>query len=151
MVDDALQHHARDDAQVHFLAACDPFADLGLGELGEEAEFSEVDADRGDRLLVLERVAVDSHHDALAGVDFALVGEGGLGDLALGVVVLDRFDHAAELIDLSEVLVAARLHFVGERLEEPAAAERVDGVGDAGLVGDHLLRAQRHPDGLLGG
>src|SRR5438132_195986 len=49
-----------------------------------------IDAQRGDRLLPLELVAVDADDDPLAGVDLALVGEGGLGDLALGVVALDR-------------------------------------------------------------
>src|SRR5205807_3902461 len=64
-----------------------------------------VDAQRGDGLLPVELVAVDADDDALAGVDLALVSEGGVGDLALGVVALDGGDHAAELVDLVEVLV----------------------------------------------
>ncbi len=52
-------------------------------------------------------------------------------------------DHPAELVDLGEVLIAAALHLVGERLDEVGAAERVGGGGDAGLVRDHLLGAQR--------
>jgi acetyltransferase-like isoleucine patch superfamily enzyme len=41
------------------------------------------------------------------------------------------------------------VQLVGQRLDVVRAAERVD-VGDAGLVGDHLLRAQRDPHRLLG-
>src|SRR5438105_722441 len=83
-----------------------------------------VDAQRRDRLLPLGGIAVDTHHDALARVDLALQREGGVGDLALGVVALDGRHHAPELVDLAEVLVAACLHLVGERLDEVGAAER---------------------------
>jgi len=34
------------------------------------------------------------------------------------------------------------LDFVGEGFDEVGAAEGIDGVGDAGFVGDDLLRAQ---------
>ena len=42
------------------------------------------------------------------------------------------------------------LDLVGERLDEVGAGERVDRVGGAGLVGDHLLGAQRDPRRALG-
>ena len=73
----------------------------------------------------------------------------GVGDLALREAALDGLDHPAERVDLIEVLVRVALHLVRERLDEVGAAERVDRVRDAGLVGDHLLRAQRDPDRLL--
>ncbi len=63
-----------------------------------------------------------------------------------GKPALDRLDHPAELVDPLEVLVAELLHPVGQRLDEVGAAERVDRVHHAGLVGDDLLRAQRDPD-----
>ena len=95
-------------------------------------------------------VAVDADDDLIVIVDLLLQLERRVGDLALRVVALDRLDHAAELVDLGEVGVGLLLHLVGQRLDEVGAAERVDGVGHAGLVGDDLLRAQRDPDGVLG-
>ena len=50
-----------------------------------------------------------------------------------------------------EVGVGLLLHAVGQRLDEVGAAQRVDRVRHAGLVGDDLLRAQRDPHRLLGG
>ncbi len=68
-----------------------------------------VDAEDLDRLLVVVPVAVDADDDALAGLDLGLVAEGGVGDLALHEVLLDRGDHAAELVDPVEVLVGLPL------------------------------------------
>ena len=98
--------------------------------------------------MVLE--AVDADHDAVARVDLGLQLVAGVGDLALREVLLDRFDHAAELVDPAEVVVGELLETVGQRLDEVRAAERVDRVRDPGLMGDDLLRAQRDLDGLLG-
>ena len=47
-------------------------------------------------------------------------------------------------------LPPAPLDLVGERLDQVGAGERVDRVGDARLVRDHLLRAQRDPRRALG-
>ena len=47
-----------------------------------------------------------------------------------------------------EVVPAPRLDLVGQRLDEVAAGERVDGVGDARLVADDLLGPQRDLRGL---
>src|SRR3954454_18261909 len=109
-----------------------------------------VDPQRRDLPVVLVAVGVDADHPAPAGVDLGLELEARVGDLPLGEVLLDRFDHAAELVDAREVPVRLLLELVGQRLDEVRAAERVDGVRDAGLVGDDLLRAQRDPHRLLG-
>ena len=53
----------------------------------------------------VEPVAVDPDDDPLLRLDLGLVAEGGLGDLALLEVLLDRLDHAAELLDPVEVVV----------------------------------------------
>ena len=95
-------------------------------------------------------VAVDADDDALAALDLGLVAEARLGDLALLEVLLDRGDHAAELVDPLEVVVRLPLELVRELLEVVGAAERVDRVHDARLVRDHLLRAQREPHRMLG-
>ena len=105
----------------------------------------------GSWLVVLVAVGVDADDPAAAGVDLALQLEARVGDLALGEVLLDRLDHAAELVDAREVRVGAALELVGQRLDVVGAAERVDRVRHARLVGDDLLRAQRDPHRLLGG
>jgi hypothetical protein len=68
--------------------------------------------------LVGLAVLVDADDDALARVDLGLQLEGGVGDLALGVVLLDRGHHAAQLVDLGEVVVGLALELVGQRLDE---------------------------------
>ena len=55
----------------------------------------------------------------------------------------------AHLPDPREDRLRLGLDPVGQRLDVPRAAERVGDVGDAGLLHDHLLRAQRDLGGLL--
>src|SRR5439155_610833 len=86
---------------------------------------SRVDAEEIDRLLVLLLVAVDADDHALAALDLGLVAEARLGDLALLEVLLDRGDHAAELLDPLEVVVRLALELVRELLEVVGAAKRV--------------------------
>src|SRR5439155_25229364 len=71
-----------------------------------------VDLEDLERLLVLELIAVDADDHSLLRFDLRLVAERRLGDLALLEVVLDRRDHAAELLDPVEVLVGLPLQFV---------------------------------------
>ncbi len=94
-------------------------------------------------LLALDDVVVDADDLALARLDLLLECEGGVCDLALRKACLDCGDHPAQLVDLVEVVVRRRFHLVGELLDEVGAAERVGRVGDAGLVGDYLLGAER--------
>jgi hypothetical protein len=90
--------------------------------------------------VVALAVVVDADDDPLAAVDLALQRIRRVGDLTLREPRLDRLDHAAELVDLAEVLVGLGLQLVGERLHEIRAPERIDRVRDPGLVRDHLLR-----------
>ena len=66
------------------------------------------------------------------------------GDLALEPAVLEPPHHAADALDLGEQRLGLRLELVGERLDVVGAAQRVEHVRHARLVGEHLLRAQRH-------
>src|ERR1700722_2436414 len=104
-----------------------------------------------DRQLALVALgeAVDADDRAAARIDLLLELEGGVGDLALRKAALDGLDHPPELVDLVKVLVGARLHPVGQRLDEIRAPKRIDRVRHARLLGDDLLRAQRDPDRLL--
>ena len=95
-------------------------------------------------------VLVYADDDPLAALDLLLQPEAGVGDLALRVVLLDRRDHPAELVDLREIGIGLGLEAVGQRLDEIGAAQRVDRVRHPRLVRDDLLRAQRDPHGPLG-
>src|SRR3954468_14086621 len=65
-----------------------------------------------------------------------------------GKALLDALDHAPHSIDRRKVFPRALLHVEREPLEEPGAAERVDGVRDAAFVRDDLLRSERQRRGL---
>ena len=90
-------------------------------------------------------IAVDADDRLLARLlpERRLIGE--IGDVLLEPAFLDQLDRAAALIDLPQDLENALLVFVGQRLDIVGAAERVDHLRNVGLVGDHLLRAQRKP------
>ena len=81
--------------------------------------------------------------DPLAALDGGLEAVGRVGDLRLRVALLDGGDHAAAAIDLVEIRLGLRLDPVGQLLDEVRAAERVGDARRAGLVREHLLRAQR--------
>ena len=63
---------------------------------------------------------------------------------------LDRLGHAAERLDLLDELPRLVGEARGERLDVVAAAERVDHVGDAGLLGEDQLRVARDARRELG-
>ena len=52
-------------------------------------------------------------------------------------------DHPTEAVHLGDEGECVALHLIGERLHRVAATERINGSGDTGLMGEHLLRAQR--------
>src|SRR5437763_58251 len=92
--------------------------------------------------------AVEADDDALARLDPALHPVGGLGDPALHPARLDGGHGAAPFVHLGHDAPGLLLHPVRQRLHVVGAAQRVRDGRDAGLVGDHLLRPQRHLGGL---
>src|SRR5439155_12786726 len=59
-----------------------------------------VDSEDLDRLLIDKLVPVHAHDEPPLLIHLRLVTPGGVGDLTLGEVALDRFDHATEVLDL---------------------------------------------------
>ena len=110
-------------------------------------------SDRVDRnfdgLIVALQKVVDADQDAFVGVDFLLVAVCGIGDFALWEAALDGVEHAAQRVNLGKVVEAALFHTIGQRFDHVAAAQRIDGVGHAALVGDDLLRSQRDAHGFF--
>src|SRR5215218_2387352 len=109
-----------------------------------------VDGEDLDLLLIGILVAIDADDHALPGFDLGLVPERRVGDLALEEVLLDRGNDPAKLTNASEVIVGLGLEPVGELLQVIRAPERVDGIHNACLVRDHLLRAQSDLHRVLG-
>ena len=81
--------------------------------------------------------------DLLAAVDARLAPGRGLLDAQLRHARLDGLRHAAELLDLLDERPGLRRRGLRERLDVVRAAERVDHVGDAGLLGEDQLRVAR--------
>src|SRR5205085_5211942 len=86
----------------------------------------------------------------LASLDRLLILISRLLNLALREALLHRRDHAAERINLSEVVERAVFHLFGQRLDEVRTAERVNRVYDASLFRDDLLCAKRNERRLIG-
>lgn len=94
---------------------------------------------------------IDADDQALLGFHLALVAIGGLGDLGLHPATFDCFHRAAHCVNLFNQRAGALLDFVGEVFDGVGPAERIYSIGDAALVSDDLLRAQRSAGGLGGG
>ena len=94
----------------------------------------ELEQARGSGLLYLELVEPDD--DPLAGLDVLLVGVGGVLDLLLDIALLDGAHRAAHAVDPADVGLGLRLDPVREALDIVGAGEGIDGLGDAGLVGE---------------
>jgi hypothetical protein len=71
-------------------------------------------------------------------------------DAPLEPAFLGELDRAAVLVDVVDDLEDLALVLRRQALDVVRAAQRVDDVGGAGLVGDDLLRAQRDAHRLLG-
>ena len=93
----------------------------------------------------LVHVAVDARRSIRSPiVELALEAVGRVGDLALRVARRDRPRPCRRARRSRRgSATPARSTSFGERLDEPRAAERIDGAGHAGLLGDHLLLAER--------
>ena len=102
-----------------------------------------VDPEQGDLRAFIGPVFVDSHGDAFFTIVFYLIDVRGVGYLPLKETCLQGRNHSAHVFDAPEILVAGFFQTVGHGLYEVAAAQRVHGIGDAGLVGDDLLGAKR--------
>src|SRR5207237_235769 len=93
------------------------------------------------RLFVHDEI-VDADDHPLAVLDLPLVSVCGVRNLLLEEPFPDRGVDAAEPLDPVEVPVGLFLEFVREGLEEIGAAEGVDRIRDAALVGQDLLRPE---------
>src|SRR6202140_3359600 len=93
-----------------------------------------VDAEDLDRYLFVDCEVVDPDHDPELPLELLLIAKRGVGHLLLEKARLDRRNDPAEVFDALEVDLRLALHLIGQRLDEIAAAERVDRVRHAPLV-----------------
>ena len=104
------------------------------------------------RLVVLvlvdrELVHADDRTDPAVDLLGDLVGRS--FDLGLLEALLDRSNRAAHLGDARDERECLSLDLVGHRLDDIRTGEGIDGGADIGLVGQHLLGAERKASGLL--
>ncbi len=97
----------------------------------------------------MRRIHADDHPSLL--LQLLLISKRRVGDFLLEEARLNGRDDAANLFDALEISLGLALHLIRQRLHEVAAAERVDRVRDAGLVGEQLLCAQCKPSGSVSG
>ena len=95
--------------------------------------------------------AIDAHDGAFAAFDRTLVPVGRLLNLTLDEALRDGLHHAAHGLDPGQVLPGSLLEGVSEGLHRKGARQRIGHLGQAALVGDHLLGLQRQPGSFLGG
>src|SRR6476659_100605 len=103
---------------------------------------------RYGQLLVRVGKGVDADDLAPAFVELALEAVGRVGDLLLRVARLYGGNHAAVSVDLVDVAPNLPLDLVGQRLDEPRSAQRVDRVGHTCLGGDDLLLPEGEQSGV---
>src|SRR5262249_9006477 len=103
------------------------------------------------RLFLFDVEVVGAYDDLFVGFDGALVLVRGFGNLFLRIAVLDGAHHAAESVKFLEVVERALFHIDRQLFEEVGSAEGIDGLRDAGFVGNDLLRTQGDAGGFGGG
>ena len=94
-----------------------------------------VDIEKLDRSRLARAVFVDPDDRLLAAVDARLAPRRGLLDAQLRHPGLDRLGHPAHRLDLVDQRHRRDADGVGQALDVITAAERIDDVGDAGLLG----------------
>ena len=120
--------------------SCDP--------LGEGVAEARIQLERRRRLLVRGHELVHAHDDPAPVLELPLVAVRRLLDLVLHEA--DRGDGPTHLVDLAQVGLGLPFDLGGQALDGERPAERVDDVGDAGLVGEDLLGAERDAHGAFG-
>jgi hypothetical protein len=93
--------------------------------------------------LVVEPEPVDADDDVLAPVDPCLPAGGGFLDPHLRQSLLDRLGHAAQRLHFGDQFPGLLGKVSGQLLDIIGAAERIDDIGDAGLVRQDQLRVPR--------
>ena len=91
---------------------------------------------------------VDADDYATAGFNVHLPFVSGILDLFLDVALGDSFRSATDFINLVDVFPAFFFQFVGQSFYIVGAAQRVNGVSQAGFVSNDLLRAQSDGNGF---
>src|SRR3954454_20356142 len=94
-----------------------------------------VDVENIDMRRVGRFVLVDADNDLLAAIDRRLPPRGRFLDAQFRHAAFDRLGHAAQRLDLVDQRLRRRGDRMGQALDVIAAAERVDDMRDAGLLG----------------
>src|SRR6202171_2211300 len=127
---------------------CVPGAPEAIQALGHRGADRRIDLEEAARRRLVHDELVDAHDDARFRLETLLVAVCGLLDLALHEA--NGADGAAEAVDLGDVGFGLLFDPAGHGFHRVGTSQRVRGVGDAGLVTEHLLGAERDTHGGLG-
>src|SRR2546427_1631197 len=94
---------------------------------------------------------VDADDNAFMLVDLLLIPIGRLGDLALEETIEDTRQHATQRIDAIEIVHSRLFRLVRQSFDKVRAAQWINGINGAALIGNDLLSTQGDQDSLLGG
>src|SRR5450759_4652879 len=108
-----------------------------------------IDRQNLEWLSVLLGEGIHTNNLGVPGFDRVLVLVACVGDFRLREASFNGRDHAAHVVNAADVLVRELLHFMGERFDKVAAAERVGYRRDAALVRDRLLGSKSDRDRML--
>ena len=109
-----------------------------------------INTHNGGGWLILQDILVYPHNNTGFRLDFLLIAVCTLLNLALWEARLDRLDGTTEIINLLDVGRGLLFNGIRQRFNSIGSSNRVNGFGDASLIGDDLLRAQGNLYGLFG-
>ena len=98
----------------------------------------------------LRNIFVHPHHHPLARVNLPLVPEGGVANLPHLKALLNGRHRPPQIINAADVFQRGRLQPVGQIFHIPGAAQGIDHIRHAALVGQYLLRPQGQLRRFLG-
>ena len=104
-----------------------------------------VDLQNINRVLLIDLKLVHADDDILATIDAGLLLGSSFFNAQLGHPALDRFGHAAQLIDLGNQLPRFGCHIVCEALHHVGPPPRIDHLPDPGLLLKHKLGVAGYP------
>ena len=103
--------------------------------------------DRDRSFVRLEFIHADD--DRILGLDGTLVFVSGVLDLVLDIPRLNSAEHTAHRVDLLDIIACEVLELGRQLLDRVTSCQGIDGIGDAGFVGDDLLGAKRDAGCIL--
>ena len=109
-----------------------------------------INVKRWDFDILFHDEVVDADDGAFVLVDLLLIAVGRLGNFTLEETIQNTSQHTTQRVDTVQIVQSRLFRLVCQSLDKVGAAQRINGIDDATLIGDDLLSAQSDQDCLLG-